>query len=74
MTVQSRRLSAIEAAAQAIVGVPIGFAVSFTVSLLGLSAVMAAASITGTMFLVSTLRGYLIRRCLEVQLRQHDGL
>lgn len=55
-------VSLIEAATQSLVGLPIGFVVSFAVGLLGLSAAASAALITGTMFLASTLRGYLIRR------------
>jgi hypothetical protein len=59
---QSRRLAAIEAATQAAVGLPIGYAVCFAVGLIGLSAAASASIITLSMFLVSTIRGYLIRR------------
>lgn len=62
---QPRRASVLEAATQAAVGLPIGFAVSFAVVLLGLSAAMTAALVTGLMFLVSTVRGYVIRRGFE---------
>jgi hypothetical protein len=62
---QPRRTSALEAATQAAVGIPIGLAVSFGVALLGLSAAATAALITGAMFVVSTARGYLIRRGFE---------
>jgi uncharacterized membrane protein AbrB (regulator of aidB expression) len=62
MTAQTPRASALEAAMQAAVGVPIGFSVCFAVGKLGLSPTLSAALITVVMFLVSTARGYLIRR------------
>jgi hypothetical protein len=62
MTFQSPRTSLIEAATQSAVGLPIGLIVSFSVAMLGLSAVATAALITGSMFVVSTARGYIVRR------------
>ena len=59
---QHPHASLLEAATQAAVGVPIGFAVTFAVGLMGLSAAAAAALITLSMFMLSTVRGYLIRR------------
>jgi hypothetical protein len=59
---QSRRTSLIEAATQAAVGLPIGFLVAYGISALRLPAGPSAALITGLMFAVSVLRGYLIRR------------
>jgi hypothetical protein len=59
---QQRRHAALEAATQAAVGIPIGFVVTFGVELLHLPPAISAALITGLMFLLSTLRGYLIRR------------
>jgi Flp pilus assembly protein TadB len=62
MARQPRRSSAIEAATQALIGLPIGFGVTFTVEQLHLPPAWSAASITTLMFLLSALRGYLIRR------------
>lgn len=65
MTVQHPRTSAIESATQAVVGVLIGFSVSFVVISLHLSTALSAWLITAIMFFVSILRGYLIRRWFE---------
>ncbi len=65
MTHQPRRTSLLEAATQAVVGVPLGLAVSYGVALLGLSPAFSAALITGLMFVVSTARGFWIRRAYE---------
>lgn len=62
---QHRRTSFLEAATQAAVGLPIGFAVTFAVGLMGLPAAASASLITGLMFLASTVRGYVIRRRFE---------
>lgn len=62
---QHPRTSLIEAATQAAVGIPIGFAVTFAVGLMGLPAAVSASLITLSMFLLSTVRGYLIRRRFE---------
>ena len=62
------RTSLIEAATQATVGLPIGFAVSFVVALLRLPPATSAALITGLMYLCSILRGYVIRRRFERRL------
>jgi hypothetical protein len=58
---QHPRASFMEAATQAAVGVPIGFAVTFAIGLMGMSAA-SAALITLSMFVASTARGYVIRR------------
>ncbi len=65
MTAQPRCTSLVEAATQASVGLPIGFAVSYAVSMLGLPPAVAAGLITGLMFALSVARGYLIRRRFE---------
>jgi hypothetical protein len=65
MTTQPNHLSAIEAATQAAVGLPVGWAVCFSVELLGLSAAASAALITIIMFLFSTIRGYIVRRSFD---------
>jgi hypothetical protein len=62
---QHRRASLREAATQATVGLPVEFAVSFGIGLLGLSPAAAAALITLAMYAISILRGYLIRRRFE---------
>ena len=62
MTPQSRRTSLLEAATQSLVGLPLGFAVVTAVSLLRLSPAAAGALSAGLMFVVSTARGYVIRR------------
>jgi hypothetical protein len=62
MTPQSPRTSLLEAATQSLVGLPLGFAVVTAVSLLGLSPAAAGALSAGLMFVVSTARGYAIRR------------
>ncbi len=59
---QHPRASLREAATQATVGLPVGFAVSFGIGLLGLSPAAAAALITLSMYALSILRGYVIRR------------
>lgn len=65
MTAQPRRTSLIEAATQASVGLPLGFAVSYAVSMLSLPPAVTAGLITGLMFAVSVARGYWIRRRFE---------
>jgi hypothetical protein len=62
---QPRRTSAFEAAMQSIVGAPIGFVVTFIVGLFHLEPLAMAISITSSMFLASTWRGYVIRRRFE---------
>jgi hypothetical protein len=62
---QHPRTSLLEAATQATVSLPVGFAVSFGVSLLRLSPAVAAALITVAMYLLSILRGYWVRRRFE---------
>jgi asparagine N-glycosylation enzyme membrane subunit Stt3 len=57
---QHSRASLVEAATQAAVGV--GYAVVFGVECLHLPTAWSAAVITVSMFLLSTLRGYVIRR------------
>jgi hypothetical protein len=61
---QHPRASLMEAAKQATVGLPVGFAVSFGIGLLGLPPA-AAALITLAMYALSILRGYWIRRRFE---------
>jgi hypothetical protein len=63
--VQPRRTSLLEAATQACVGLPLGFAVSYAVSMLRLPPAASAAAITGLMFAVSVARGFWIRRAYE---------
>jgi hypothetical protein len=65
MTAQLRRTSLIEAATQACVGLPLGFVVSYAVSMLRLPPAATAVLITGLMFAVSVARGYLVRRGFE---------
>jgi hypothetical protein len=62
---QHRRASAAEAVTQALVGLPIGFAVTYAIERLHLSPAVSAGTITGAMFGLSALRGYLIRRGFE---------
>lgn len=62
MTTQPRRASLMEAISQATISLPVGFAVSYGVGLLRLSPAIAAAMITGLMYALSILRGYIIRR------------
>jgi hypothetical protein len=62
---QHPRASLREAATQASVGLPIGFAVSFAVGLLRLEPPASAALITLTMYALSILRGYWIRRSFD---------
>jgi hypothetical protein len=62
MTAQPARTSAIEAATQAAVGIPVGLVVVYCIALLKLPPAITSALTVGVMFLVSTLRGYLIRR------------
>lgn len=62
---QHPRTSLIEAATQATVGIPIGFGVKFGVEQIHLAPAWSAATITMLMFLLSTLRGFLIRRRFE---------
>jgi hypothetical protein len=59
---QSPRTSLLEAATQSLVGLPLGFAVVTAVSLLRLSPAATGALSGGLMFVVSTARGYAIRR------------
>jgi hypothetical protein len=59
---QPRRHAAIEAATQATISLPIWFVVTFGVSLLHLHPATAAALITVAMYVLSFVRGYLIRR------------
>jgi hypothetical protein len=65
MTAQPRRTSLVEAATQASVGLPLGFIVSYAVSMLCLPPAVTAALITGLMFALSVARGYWIRRAYE---------
>jgi hypothetical protein len=65
MTSQAPRTSLLEAATQAAVGLPIGFGVVTAVSLLGLSPAASGALSAGAMFVVSTARGFWIRRRFE---------
>jgi hypothetical protein len=65
MTAQLRSTSAIEAATQAAIGSIIGWIVCFAVGLLDLSAAAAATLIVCLMFVLSVLRGYVIRRLYE---------
>jgi hypothetical protein len=62
---QHPRASLLEAATQATISLPVGFLVSFGVSLLHLAPAIAAALITVAMYVLSILRGYLIRRRFE---------
>lgn len=65
MNHQTRRQSLLEAATQAAVGVPIGFSVVFFVGFLDLNPFWLALSTSCVMFLVSSIRGYVIRRRFE---------
>lgn len=62
---QRPRASLMEAATQAAVGLPMGLVVVYGVALLKLPPSITAVLTTGLMFLVSTLRGYVIRRRFE---------
>jgi hypothetical protein len=62
---QPRRSSAIEAAVQAMVGLPIGFIVTYAVEPLHMPPTYSAATITLAMFLISPIRGYAIGRRFE---------
>lgn len=59
---QSPRTSLLDAATQAAVGLPLGFVVVYAVSWLRLSPAATAVLTTGLMFVVSTARGYVVRR------------
>jgi hypothetical protein len=63
--IQPRRTSLIEAVTQAAVGLPLGFLVSYGVSLFHLPPEITAALITSQMFAASVARGYVIRRRFE---------
>lgn len=65
MTHQPPRTSLLEAATQAAVGLPIGFMVVYAVSLLDLSPAANGAASAGCMFVISTARGYAVRRRFE---------
>ena len=65
MTTQSPRTSLLEAATQSLVGLPLGWAVSYAVVSFRLSPAISAMLITGLMFVVSTARGFWIRRAYE---------
>jgi hypothetical protein len=62
---QTRRASLLEAVTQSAVALPIGFAVAFVVGFMGLDPLVQAFTIAATMFVVSTVRGYLVRRRFE---------
>jgi hypothetical protein len=65
MTRQRPSTSLLEAATQAAVSLPIGFVVVFGVERMQLGPMASAATITLAMFLLSVLRGYVIRRRFE---------
>jgi hypothetical protein len=62
---QTRRSSLLESFTQASVGIPIGFTVSFLVGWLRLNPFLQACAIVFAMWIISTIRGYLIRRRFE---------
>jgi hypothetical protein len=59
---QHPRASLMEAATQATIGLPVGFAVSYGIGLLHLPPAIAAALITVAMYVLSILRCYVVRR------------
>jgi hypothetical protein len=67
---QSMKASLAEACTQAFIGIPVGWSVCFAIAMLDLSPGETAGLITGTMFLVSVVRGYWVRRRFERALRR----
>jgi uncharacterized membrane protein YfcA len=59
---QRWRMSLLEAATQAAIGVPIGFCVVYGVSRFGMSPAATAVTTSSVMFLINTSRGYFVRR------------
>jgi hypothetical protein len=59
---QRWRISLLEAATQAAIGVPIGFCVVYGISHLGMSPGATAVTTSSLMFVINTSRGYFVRR------------